>query len=328
MRRYKEAVRQRWLRSAVSTRAEAEAGFRPTTNARNEKMLEEAARFARYVRTVDQHLSRVSRDAVGFGSQVKTLLMSELPRHYTKGGNGETLPASPQTERVGTGVDVERVARAGQVLELRMKEEVQGPLSEWLSAFERAKTLMKKLEATRLELDSRRRTVLSLSARMKFQQFKLENTQSMIKQQEAMQPKHEALESRQKANVERTESILSRKTQKRDALEAEFHETEEECTQVMHALLKDATNMRDFVAQSFRILHETFFEAYQGFAGTDPENSPSQYPPAASPDPYPAAQSPAPHSEAQGPDPYSVAHNSHSYPPHLSGGAWNTNQMS
>ncbi|CAD7702992.1 unnamed protein product, partial [Ostreobium quekettii] len=71
--------------------------------------------------------------------------------------------------------------------------------------------------------------------------------------------------------------------------EVEFKEKEVECMQAMHALLKDATNLRDFVAQSYKILHETSLEAYQGFVDSEPQSHSSAYPSA-----YPSATGSSP----------------------------------
>ena len=88
--------------------------------------------------------------------------------------------------------------------------------------------------------------------------------------------------------------------------------------QVMHALLNDATNLRDFIAQSYKILYETSFEAYQGFAGAEPIHSPSPAPTVHSQGSYPPAQSPGPYTAVHTPNVHSQRR----------GGAWNGNGMS
>lgn len=76
---------------------------------------------------------------LGLGLNVKGLLESPLPRPYIIDDNGEVVPETTDVEIVGSGVQVERITTASQVMQVRLYEEVHTPLRQWLLAFDTTK---------------------------------------------------------------------------------------------------------------------------------------------------------------------------------------------
>lgn len=70
---------------------------------------------------------------------MKGLLESPLPRPYIIDDNGEVVPETTDVEIVGSGVQVERITTASQVMQARLHEEVHIPLQQWLMAYETTK---------------------------------------------------------------------------------------------------------------------------------------------------------------------------------------------
>lgn len=232
-------------------------------------MLREADLFARCLRNVDSQLTRVENDVRGLGASMKDLLESPLPRPYIISETGEVMCETSEADIVGAGVQVERITTASQVLALRLNEEVHAPLREWLSAFDRAKHLLHEVEKLRVELDSRKRTVVTLEAKANTIRSKLDKG-----------------DGNQQRSFEDTEKKLRHKEEKCANCKEEFEQLEQECSSALRALLKDSSNLRDFLAQAYKVLHETSIEAYGGFTSAQaypqyvpPQNVPETPPP-------------------------------------------------
>lgn len=315
-----EGVLQKWRIPFVNKRAmDARGGFIPTVNERNKKMLDEATRVAQYVKAVEQHLTKVSKEVKGLSSKVNDLMRSEVPKQYTMDATGSAVPVEQESRAMGSGVNIEQITTAAQMLDLRMKEDVHNPLSEWLSAYERAKGLMRRVESLRLELDSRRRTVMSLSQKAKLKKYQLDKATPPPPQSFDVpepSPRQESIMLQKDKALQETRSKLDHKNNKKDATDAEFKESEAECMQAMCALLNDASHLSDFIGQSYKILYETSLEAYQGFGPAEPMQS-VPYPLQHSPEPRPQTEVPSMHHPSAG-IPQAVPEG---------GGAWNPTRM-
>ncbi|GMH32699.1 hypothetical protein BSKO_00533 [Bryopsis sp. KO-2023] len=239
---------KRWRRFSEGLRQRFGETPERTSNGRNQQMLREAEGFARSLRQVDEQLTKVEDDVRGLSLNMKYLLESPVPTPYILSDTGETIRETADLDIVGAGVQVERITTAAEVLTVRLNVEVHAPLREWLSAFDRAKVLLAEVEKTRIEFDSRRRTVTGLEAKANGIRSRLDKG-----------------DGKQQRSFEETERKLRHKEEKCANCKTEFEQLEQECSSALRALLKDSSNLRDFLAQSYRVLHETSVEAYGGF---------------------------------------------------------------
>lgn len=133
-----------------------------TSNARNEAMFREATIFAGHLQVVEKELTQWQRDIDSSFTNFRTIMLSPLPRVYEEGHNGMAVPSEPEPTMVGGDVQVERLTTAAQETRKRLDVEVIQPIKQWMVAYRTIAERMRRLEALRLELDSRRRTVADL----------------------------------------------------------------------------------------------------------------------------------------------------------------------
>ncbi len=89
-------------------------------------------------------------------------MLSPLPRVYEEGHAGAAVPSDPEATPIGGDVQVERLTSAAAEARKRLDVEVLQPVKQWMVAYRTIAERMRRLEALRLELDSRRRTVTDL----------------------------------------------------------------------------------------------------------------------------------------------------------------------
>lgn len=136
-----------------------------TSNARNEAMFREATIFAGHLGVVEKELTQWQRDIDSSFTNFRTIMLSPLPRVYEEGHNGMAVPSEPEPTMVGGDVQVERLTTAAQETRKRLDVEVIQPIKQWMVAYRTIAERMRRLEALRLELDSRRRTVADLQGK-------------------------------------------------------------------------------------------------------------------------------------------------------------------
>lgn len=153
-----ETAKQKWGMSL-------EKHFKVTSNARNEAMFREASIFAGHLGVVEKELTQWQRDIDSSFTNFRTIMLSPLPRVYEEGHNGMAVPSEPEPTMVGGDVQVERLTTAAQETRKRLDVEVIQPIKQWMVAYRTIAERMRRLEALRLELDSRRRTVADLQGK-------------------------------------------------------------------------------------------------------------------------------------------------------------------
>eukprot|EP00882_Tetradesmus_deserticola_P033821 GHRQ01038670.1.p1 GENE.GHRQ01038670.1~~GHRQ01038670.1.p1 ORF type:complete len:241 (+),score=72.66 GHRQ01038670.1:169-891(+) len=153
-----ETAKQKWGMSM-------EKNFRATSNSRNDAMFKEATGFAQHLRTVEKELNQWQRDIESSFGNIRNIMLSPLPRVYEEGHNGQAVPSEPEPTMVGGDVQVERLTTASAETKKRLDVEVIQPIKQWMVAYRTIAERMRRLEALRLELDSRRRTVADLQGK-------------------------------------------------------------------------------------------------------------------------------------------------------------------
>ncbi|GIM16042.1 hypothetical protein Vretimale_18670 [Volvox reticuliferus] len=114
---------------------------------------------------------------------------------------------------------------------------------------------MEKLEALRLELDSRRRTVDSLSEKVD----RLDRMQPMPQQKD----KHEQ-------DVEKATQLLQHKGEKQNRTMHAYRELELAVFNSLNTLIKDTGVLRDYTGLSLQIVQECYQKGYAAFSTATP----------------------------------------------------------
>ncbi|KAG2451877.1 hypothetical protein HYH02_003652 [Chlamydomonas schloesseri] len=245
-RRVMETVRQK-----VGT----DKTFVATSNARNEAMFKEATDFCAHLRTLERDLRSMHKEIDAKFANMRAILSSPLPRTYDEGSNGTAMPVSEDAKLIGQGIAVDRLQEAANELRQRLDDEVIKPLRSWLMAYRTVSERMEKLEALRLELDSRRRTVDSLEEKCD----KLAKVTPTAKDKD----KHEQ-------EMEKMSQLLLHKQDKRNRTNSAFEELEKMVYNSLNTLVKDTGVLRDYTGLSLSILQDCFQKGHSAFSTATP----------------------------------------------------------
>lgn len=163
-------------------------------------------------------------------SMLGRLLAHPLPRIYEDGAGGALGPAV----LVGNGMDAESFGKCGRDASTRLETEVIAPLSQWLALHDTLVAKNRELDAVRLEVDSRRRTVADLTVK---------EAAVRARAQRSRDDKHGM-------RVEETAKLLEHKTAKLNASHQEFVKFEEELHTRIVGLIRDAAYIKVHLSQS------------------------------------------------------------------------------
>ncbi|GFR46221.1 hypothetical protein Agub_g7764 [Astrephomene gubernaculifera] len=245
-----------WRRVMENVRQKvgADRTFKATSNARNEAMFKEATEFCSHLRLLERDLRSMHKEIDGKFTNLRIILSSPLPRAYEEGLNG-AVPCSEEAKLIGQGVGLEILQQASNNLWSRLDDEVIKPLRSWLVAYRTVCDRMAKLEALRLELDSRRRTVDSLTDKLE----RLEKTQPSPQQKE----KHEQ-------EMEKVAQLLQHKRDKLSRTQHAYRELEQTVFNSLNTLIKDTGVLRDYTGLSLQIIQDCFQKSHAAFSTATP----------------------------------------------------------
>ncbi|KDD74026.1 hypothetical protein H632_c1640p0, partial [Helicosporidium sp. ATCC 50920] len=169
---------------------------------------------------------KAMKDANATGiSTLSRLLGAPLPHVYEDATISEGLSASVL---VGNGMDVETMTRTGRETATRLETEVITPLMQWLALHDTLVAKNKELDALRLEVDSRRRTVADLTVREATQRARAQRSR----------------EDKHGLKVEEAAKLLEHKTAKLAASHQEYIKFEEELHTRIVRLICDAAYIK------------------------------------------------------------------------------------
>lgn len=237
-RRVSEAVRQK---VGIMDRE-----FKSTTNGRNEAMFKEATDFSVHLRTLERDLRAMQKQVDAHFTNMRNILISPLPRAYEEGQNGPA-PIEEEPRPIGQNVHIDRITSSAGEMKRRLDNEVIQPVKEWMVAYRTISDRMRQLEAVRLELDSRRRTVSELQT--KFERAKA-----------SAPPAHKA-----QMLVESIEKELVHKEEKMLRTLAHYQEMERTVYNSLFTLVKDTSVLRDYAAAALNIIQDCFRDAAAAF---------------------------------------------------------------
>ena len=204
---------------------------------------------------------------------VKAALLAPVPRVYQDVAHSE--PESPPGSPAGaTGTLAkleghtrahpcgERVTLAGDVdaeslmtteatARTAMQRDVIEPLEAWIEAYHKMKEQEKEVEAQRLEVDSRRRTVADLTVKE-------------AKEQAAVQRSQDAKHTQR---LEDARATLKHKTEKLDMTVARFNELESTLHANLVALAQDTVHLRTYLSNALRMRGELMLKLAEEING-------------------------------------------------------------
>ncbi|MEW5306765.1 MAG: hypothetical protein WDW36_009206 [Sanguina aurantia] len=260
---------QGWRRVSESVRQKVigfeDKNFKPTSNKRNEAMFIECTDFAAHLKTLERDLRALQKQVEGGFRNMRDILNSPIPRVYEEGENGVAVPADSERPTIGQDVQVELIVNAGRDMKEHMEEQVINPMEQWMVAYRTIQIRMRELEALRLEVDSRRRTVSSLQGKVQRLQSNLGTT--LAKGQ---------------AELERTQEEMDHKDTKLQSTTSLYKKQEQTVYDSLSTLAKDTAVLRDYAGQSMLVVQPGYSTtgdaAFNGYAPDDayPEQAPRE----------------------------------------------------
>lgn len=141
----------------------------------------------------------------------------------------------------GVDFSAEELSRVSKETGKKLESEVLAPMERWLNAFALVQARMKKLEALRLEVDSRRRTVAKLGRRVDNQRSNLPQTRA-----------------RGEYDMENTIKVLQHKEAKLSACRQSYKEHEALVYHQLTNLIRDTVWLKSYLSAVMRVEVEAF----------------------------------------------------------------------
>jgi len=126
-------------------------------------MLAEAAGFDGHLRALEREVEAVKAATESLLRTSRSVLASPLPRVFTRPPPGGP-PAPVDAGAIGGDFDGDALAAASADAAHRLADNVLAPMERWRAGYATVDKQMARLEAMRLELDSRRHTTAGLAA--------------------------------------------------------------------------------------------------------------------------------------------------------------------
>jgi len=141
-----------------------EKNFQRTSNQRNEIMMKEATDFASHLKKCEKAIADMKTACESMLSTTKIAMAAQLPRLFEDTAGVSGSETKPVESIGGPGFQSETVGRLSQTASAQIESQVLVPIKRWLDVFNALHGRMKEVEALRLEVDSRRHTVIDLAA--------------------------------------------------------------------------------------------------------------------------------------------------------------------
>ena len=238
-----------------------------TSNARNEAMYEEAREFSLQMKLMERDLMTLEKTMEANFSNLRHIMLSSLPRVFTTDSEGNTHPAEDHDnthQLIGHYVNIDRINDSLRMMKERIRSDVLIPMGEWTKEFKRVGGEMKTLEARRLEVDSRRRTVTDLNRQLEGHKMK-----ALRKQNDLVSTA--AAPSEKEFKIQQLiEWTSARKVHKEEKLNNDFRRFQDHEAEIFESLFKlisDAAYLKDYCSCALSLVNECFAGALMAFDG-------------------------------------------------------------
>lgn len=246
--------------------------FQRTSNERTKTMLKEATAFSDHLKQCQRAIIRMKDANEDLLSTAKAAMNAPLPHIYDETATAAGSAGRPMGSIGGPGYRPDVLTPLTQTFTTQVESQVLLPLSRWLDILVTLQGRGKEVEALRLEVDSRRRTVADLS--------------SSVDATRAKMSKAGGQEAKLEANLDEIVRKLAHKEGKLALVSQTFEQQEGQLYDDLCTLIKDAQWLAHYVASTFRLGGEALMTAASAF---DVNNRPSVSGSAA---PSPAAVTP------------------------------------
>ena len=137
--------------------------FQPTPNDEYMTMMKQAGDFSSMLKKTYTSLQQMKSSTESFAQSAKGLLQAPLPRVYAETAKGSGGAVSSMTYVGGPQFNGEAFSKKGMEVSGNLESEVLVPMKRWLDFYSSLQPQVKQVEDLRLEVDSRRHTVIDLS---------------------------------------------------------------------------------------------------------------------------------------------------------------------
>ncbi|KAG2486739.1 hypothetical protein HYH03_014665 [Edaphochlamys debaryana] len=238
------------------------ADWKPTSNARNEAMLEEARKFSKQLKLMHREFKELEAKFSGGLQVIRTVLSSPLPRVYEMTDKGP-VPMQREAMIVGAGVAFDGLLAAGTDLKTKLQQEVLHPLDQWQAAYRMIKHRNSKCEVLRLELDSQRREAASMAVTLDRQKTK-------VTAHDPAKPASQGGAGSPNSKFEDAEFKLQKEEDKAARLTERYKSVEEEVFTALITLINDTQVLKQYAATALIVYQQAFGQAHTAFANATP----------------------------------------------------------
>lgn len=228
--------------------------FHPTSNARCQAMVKEAGDFAAHLKKCEKAIADMKAAAESILTTTKSAMSAPLPRVYAETAAASGGAVQPIESIGGPGFQGDTVARLSQTCSAELESQVLVPIKRWLEVHLALQSRLKEVEALRLEVDSRRHTVITLAADVDRLRAKLS--------------KVNGADGKLEGTLDDTIKKLQHKEGKLSMTVANFTDKEKLLHEDLSTLIKDAAWLRHYMASALRVQGETLLSASSALGDT------------------------------------------------------------
>ena len=233
--------------------------FQPTSNIRTVSMMREATDFATHLRKCERAIADLKIAADTMLTTTKSTMGAPLPHIFEETAAGAGGDVGPLVSIGGPAFQPDTISRLSQQASAQIESQVLVPMKRWLEVFTALQNRMKELEALRLEVDSRRHTVIDLAASVDKQRAKLS--------------KANGSDARMEGSLDDTIKKLQHKEGKLALSVAAYQEKEQSLYSDLSTLIKDAAWLRHYMASALRVQGESLTGAARALGDIRPDGA-------------------------------------------------------
>lgn len=219
--------------------------FQATSNLRNETMLKEASEFARHVKHCQSAITSMKSACDTMLVTTKSTMTVPLPHVFEDTAAAAGSAAKEITSVSGNNFATDAFLKIGQDSHASLESDVLVPIKRWIDIFSTMSTRNKEVEALRLEVDSRRHTVIDLTNQIEKLKAKLAD----------------GANGKVESQLDEVVKTLQHKEGKLALTVQNFQEKEQALHADLSALIKDSVWLHHYLATALKVQGEALTAA-------------------------------------------------------------------
>lgn len=233
------------------------ASFTPTSNLRNETMSKEANDFAVHLKKCEKAILEMKVSAEHILTTTRNVMSAPLPTVFEDTAAAAGSDVKPRQSIGGPGFQTDVVARLSQQSSAQLESQVLVPIKRWTEVHSALNGRLVEVDNLRLEVDSRRHTVISLAAQVDKLRASLSKAGASTK-----------LENQ----LDETIKTLQHKEGKLALTTHQYQDKEQALYTDLSTLIKDAEWLRHYMAVALRLQGESLIGASVALGESKPVN--------------------------------------------------------